>query len=259
MPQDIPLEASEALAFTPSSIASLPGAPAFTLRAATPREKRMYRRFMLEEGLRLHSEDAIRAEVRAGLKAMWSDESFDQHMPMVEDYWSALDDFVLQRKDHPDIKWSYDPDLERAIGELIMRIEDAWKPLRLMRADNADFSEMTLPIMVAVVVSNFTGIDVAHRVDRGYLTLQAAENIREALSKFEKVHAKEHGLTPGTAWLELFTACSRRMYLDEDEAGNSESPSPSSTPPELSSEPITSGTDGKSPASASSTETPATA
>ena len=258
MPQDIPLEASETLSFTIKSLASLgDAAPRFTLRTPTPRDKRFHQRLNNEEGLRHHSPEAIRAEVLTGLKALWTPEQYAEHAPRIEAYWAELEDFQLQLRDDPELEWSYDADIERAINGLIQKVGQSWRPLRSMIADNAEFSDMSFVLMVALIVKDFAGLSLKapRELDRGYLTVDTAFAIRDALWALED----KHGLTKGSAWLELAAACTSRMYLDEDEEKNSESPSPSKTPPAPSSETSTLDKDGKSPASASSSETPASA
>lgn len=226
MPQDIPLEASETLAFTPPSLASIEGAPSFTLRAPTTRDKRYHRRLHVEEGLQHHGADAIRTEVLAGLKALWSPDAYAEHAPVIEAYWDATDAFVTEKAKDPDLQWSYDAEIEAAVQDLTQRVAQAHKPLRRMMADNADFGEMSFPLMVAVVVKNWTGLEFKPVREGGYLTLDSASSLAEALAAIEKAN----GLDEGAAWVELAVACTNRMYLDPDTAKNSDSPAPSPTP-----------------------------
>lgn len=251
MPQDIPVERSEVLPFTPDSLKSIEGAPVFVLRASTSREKRYHRRLLLENGIRFHDNDAMRRETETGLKALWGDEQFEEFFPFVKSVWEARDDFELQRKDNPELKWEFDADTEAKVDEVIRKVTQQWGPLCVMIADNAEYAEMSFPILCAVTIKSFTGLDVKSRIDRGYLTLATVEAIQEALSEFER----EHGLVEGQAWMELSIKCSQRMYLSKEEAGNSASQSPSVTAPAPSTEPTISETDGTSPMSESSTET----
>lgn len=254
MPQDIPLEASEVLAFTPASLAKFDGAPVFRLRASTARDKRFHRRLLLEHGIRYHDRDTIRAEVIKGLEQLWDADAFAEHSPVIKALWDARDDYELQLKDDPSLEWSYDSQIEDAVDELVRKVSQEWKPLRVMIADNADYGAMSGALIVAVTVQTFAGLPVKALKDRGYTTVETAEAIETALSDLEK----QHGVPEGTAWAELIVACSQRMYLTEDERGNSASQSPSPTAPAPLSEMTTSETDGTSPASESSTETPST-
>lgn len=252
MPQDIPFEASETLDFTPDCLKDIEGAPVFTLRAATSREKRFHARLTREEGVTFHSDIAIRREIEAGLKAMWEDGDFEKFMPLIRQYWDDQDQFVAQLKEDPDLKWEYDEITEKAVLELMEKVAKNWAPLRRMRADNADFGDMIIPLLCAVVVKSWKGLDTRRHLDRGYLTFEAAEAVLADLEKF----ASKNGISENTATTELFLAMSRRMNLIEEEEKNSESPSPSETVPPASSEMNTSEKDGTSPAPAPSSETP---
>lgn len=254
MPQDIPLEASEVLAFTPASLAKFDGAPVFRLRASSTRDKRFHRRLLMEYGIRYHDRDRIRAEVIKGLEQLWDADAFAEHSPVIKALWEARDDFEAQLKDDPSLEWSYDPEIENAVDELVRKVSQEWKPLRVMVADNADYGSMSGALIVALTVLTFTGLPVKALKDRGYTTVETAEAIETALSDLEK----EHSVPEGTAWAELIVACSQRMYLTEEERGNSASQSPSPTAPAPLSETNTSGKDGKSPKLELSSETPAT-
>lgn len=255
MPQDIPVEASETLVFTPECFEALPSPPKFTLRTPTTREKRQRRRLINEECAVRHDAETMRAEMLAGLKALWGEKGYAEHAPIVEAYWQALDDHALQLKDDPELKWEYDPEIEAAVERLEIDVGQAHRPFGKMRADNMHFDEVATLSIVAVMIQAYTGIDAAAERERGYLTLNAAHELRDALGDIED----EHKIEPrGRAWTQLFVACSKRMFLSEDEEKNSASPSPSETTPPIS-KPGKAGTSGASPASASSTETPESA
>jgi hypothetical protein len=254
MPQDIPVEASETLSFTPECLADIDNPPKFTLRAATERDKRFHRRLYTEEGLRRHSQADLRAEILNGLKALWTEEQFDEHAPILQEWWDAGDSFAEQRREDPDVQWEYDPAVEKACKGLTDRVVESHAPLRRMIADNMEWDSMSDTLLAAVVVKSWTGLDVRRELDRGYVTVDCITAVREALSTLEET--ADPKVKPGTAWAELAFACVRRFYLSEEEAGNSESQSPSTTAPEASSETTTSAKAGKSPASASSAKTP---
>jgi hypothetical protein len=255
VPQDIPLEASETLAFTPPSLAQMDSPPVLVIRTATTREKRFHLRLMREESLRSHGKESLRAEILTGLKALWSPEAFAEHEPTIKTYWAALDNHELNLKLDPETVWQYDPDIERAVDELVERVRDAWPPLGRMLADNADTADMAFPLLIAVMLKSWKNLDARFEMDRGYLTLDSVDAVRVALERIEKAE----GVPKGSAFAELAIACSQRMYLAEEEAKNSASPSPSDSTLEVSSETDTSEEDGKSPASARSKKTPESA
>lgn len=253
MPQDIPIEASETLAFTPASLKGLgDDAPVFTLRSPTPRDKRYIRRLYLREGVRRHSQDDIRREVLAGLNALWDAEVAQRNGEMLQAYWSAQDDFALIKQDDPEAAFDYDKDLAAACRELPGKVSEFWPKLGEMLADNADFAELDDPIHVSVTVKGWTGLEHKPAIDEGYITLPCAEGLAAGLIAFEK----RHELPLGLAWTELVLACWARVNLDEEEAKNFVSPSPSEMTPPASSQTTTSeDSDGKSPASARSKKT----
>lgn len=255
MPQEIPVEAAETLFFTPECFAGLgDDAPRLELRAVTSRDKRFQNRLLREEGVRAHDAKAIRQEILTGLKELWSEDQYNQHVPVLEAYWEAQDDFALQAKEDPDLVWTYDAETERACASLIERVIEAWPKLRRMIADNADFGEMVATIWTAVVVKRWTNLDVKLVRDRGYLTVDCAEALLDALDD----HAQKLGIA-GKPSTELFLACTRRFRIDEDEVKNSASPLPSETPQTPSIPTTEQKADGKSPASASSKTTQQTA
>lgn len=248
MPQDIPLEASETLAFTPPSLEDHDPKPVFMLRAMTGRDKRFHARLIRENRLRRHTVEDFRREIETGLRQAWDEEAFEQHFPRIKAYWEQRDEFELQLADDPDIVWSFHAEEERSILSMIRHVENSWPPIGEMYADNAEFAELLAPIMVAVTVKSWTGFDAPRKLDRGYLTLECAELLLEKLDA-ERPQAGS----------EMFIACARRMTLDKEEAKNSESPSPSEMIPPASTPTTTSPeTDGTSPASAPSSKTPAT-
>lgn len=238
MPQDakkhVPVEASETLAFTPSQFLALHEAgkiedadlPVFTLRACTERDKRFRETLLIEIGAQRHTTAEVRAEILRGLEALWSPDAFESHKGILEAYWSAREDFDLQAKDDPSLVWSYDPVIERAIKELDRDLAIEWRPYGKIRARNLYATEMALYSIVAVTVRTFTGLPIEPEIDRRYLDIDSIAKIDKALGDLEE----KHGLERGNAWTELWTTCTTRMFLDEEEAKNSASPSLSETP-----------------------------
>lgn len=251
------MEASETLVFTPETLKSIDGAPGFTLRAVTSREKRFRMRMHREAGILSHSAETVKAETLNGLRALWSEEQFTKYIPWVTEYWEALENFELVRKDDPEIVFEYDKEVEAKVLELIDHVERNWPALARMNADISEYQEVQPMFYAAVTVKSWTGLDVRPDIDRGYLTLDCVEALRTALFRFEERHKTDHKLTPGLAWFELYAACLGRHVLGEDERKNSESPSPLPTTP-VPSTTTTGRVAGKSPASARSRKTPKT-
>lgn len=263
MPQEIPLERSETLRFTPASLLhaqdgeKLADVPVFVLGTPTPRDKRSRRLFLRTVGAKSYTIEALRAEMLAGAKALWGvpDEEFAEHEAKITAYWHAWDDYQLQLADDPGLEWSYDQAIEQSIHDLDDFLSREWRPYGRMLAANADFGEMFNASIAAVGIKSWTGLEVERERDGGALTPECVEAVQEALQDIERAA----GLIVGTAWIELLTACMARTKLNEDEAKNSASPSPSGNPPPNSTtgeEATAAIDDGKSPASANSKTTP---
>lgn len=254
--QDVPVEASEVLAFTPASLEACSPKPVFNLRSPTSREKRFRLRMQRENGVFTHSGQAFRDEMMNGLKAQWTEEQFAEYSGWITAYWDAEDAFAEIRKEDPKAEWVYDEEIERAVIDLQQKLEKSWPPLARMYADAAEFRQMQPLFYLAVTVIDWTGFDVKRDLDRGYLTIDCADAIQEKLATLDE----KMGNPYGTALGELFAQVLIRTHLDEEEGKNSESPSPSKTTQEASTPTSTSETDGSSPEStALSTETPASA
>lgn len=244
LPPRIPLESSQTLAFTPECLKHLDTPPVFHLRAATWREKDARLYLSKSNGLAQHGEKAMRAEVLNGLKSYWTPEQFNEFGQVFTAYWEDMDNFVLQKKDDPDLVWEYDADIERQIRETRNEMEKTWRPLATMVADNDRHDRLAYALDISVLVKSFDGLNTKLERDGEYLAIGCVIEVAEEM----------HQRWGVDAFGELYTACFERLYLSEAEAGNSASPSPSRTNPPHSTE-KTSGSAGKSPASARSRKT----
>lgn len=240
-PHEIPVEASDTLAFIPSSLAEIEKPPVFTLRAITERDRRFFRRMQTEEGVDAHSDKAIRDATRSELKRLWSPEDFEVGIARLEAYWHAVDDWALQRKDDPDLKFEFDPAEREDIDELSDRLAQASPVLRRMQADNEDAAYMRPLIFVATAVERFDNLDVKLQRAGGYLSLECAVAIRKELRALGEANKLDLADLP---FLELMGACAKRFRIGEDAEKNSASPSLSGSDPQNSSG--KDGTSGKS-------------
>lgn len=239
MPQDIPVEASETLAFTPPSLASREHPPVFTLCAPTGREKRYRRRLMLREGVAHHSDEQLREESLRGLRALWGEDAYADHAGRVRVYWAARDDYLLAAKLEPDLAFTFDAEEEARVLKLMENVRRHWPPLADMAADNADAQEVTASATVAVVVKGWSGLTVEPVSDDGYLTLDCVDRLAVALRQMDEL-----------AFMELMVACMNRMSLEPAMEKNSASPPP--TEPDQASSKAAASSAPKSPMSAKS-------
>lgn len=257
MSDPIPAESSETLVFTPPQLeAKMENPPRFRLRAVEMREKRFFDRLMIEEGVRQHSTDAFRAEILRGIEATATPENAAELEPRLKAFWEALDDHTKEQADLPsDQRTAFEhPDKDK-IETLGERVADAWPPLRQMTADNADAAAMLPLIAVAVAVSGWSNLEAQFDKDRGFITVDSATSVMDALRKLDE----KHNLSPGLSWLQLTTKALGRIFLDKEQEKNSASPSPSSSPPSNMKTGGKGSPAGQSPEStANSTETPST-
>lgn len=251
MPQDVPLEASAKLPFTPESLKGLDNPPVFTLRVATWREKERRLDLQAMVGAIQHSNEALRDEIRAGLRAGWTEDQYDELIPWLELFWDAADAHEEALKENPDAVWEFDPEVEKRIETLTGTLERNWPPLAQMAADMRKYRRLEPVFYFAVIVEDWTGIDVKRQLDMGHLSFDCAYDLRAELLTLDA----KSGKAPGTAMIELHIACMNRMFLREDFAKNSESPSQSGTNPEPSTAEQTTTSAGKSQASGRSPRT----
>lgn len=258
--QRVPFEANEDGSFTPPCFLKLKdegkfdNPPVFHLRWCTPRDKRERGLMMEEMGAVSHDTEELREELLRGLRLQWGEEKYAEHLPIIEAYWQAADDWDLQRKDDPSLEFEYDPVVKAAMRDLELDVTEFHRPLGKMLRRNSRASQMAVTTMLAVAVKGFTGLGFEPKIDRSYLDIDQVDEVNAALQRLDE----DHGLERGRSSAELFIACSNRFRLREEEAKNSASPSPS----EISPQPSTNGAeqataDGKSPEQDSSTKTPA--
>lgn len=203
--------ASTAVEFTPECLKQIEGAPVFTLKEITSRERRFRRRILLTEGATLHDDQAIRSEILHALESkLWGAEKFEKHSAPLLAYWDALDTFAAEKAKKPDLEWAYDEAAQQSVLSLLRDVEQSWQPLGRMKADNADFSELFLAATVAVTLDDWTGLEAPKDRHQGHFTLECVDRLASALGKF----AEAHGTLPTLAWLELANACSDRFMQE---------------------------------------------
>ena len=244
MPQDIPLEASKKLAFTPPSLAGVVDPPTFMLRAATWREKDHINYLRDLHRVRFHSTADQRDAVVEGLRNLWGEERFETHRATVEGYWQAVDEWEVARKNEPGLKFAFDPEIEKAVLELLDRVGDAWEPVARIEADIRRANQVNVRLVLSVVVDSWSGIGTTREIEQGYLSLDCVDAMSAALAEAGEIAALG---TPSLPVIELYLACCRRLGLIEEEVGNFGSPSPSPTLPASS----TADTPGPGPSPAS--------
>jgi len=265
VPQDIPFEAGETLAYTPPALADLDAPPVFYVRYPTTREKRWVRLQHIEEGLRRHPPEEVRKEILAGLKLLWDEEVYARHTPILKAYWEAQDDFAKQlpdlqaeavaaKQDPSAIRFEYDPDIVAACDKLVSNVLEAHRPLRKMMAQNADFDLMHPVVLVASALERWKNLKTPRKSEGGFVTVESVDALKDELAEIER----GAGIEEGRSFGQIYTLVSMRTYLGEEAAKNFVSPSLSGTTPAASK--ASPEKAGKSPAStARSAKTPESA
>lgn len=246
-----PYEAGEAERFVPPSLAHLDNPPTFWLRQGTPREKRRQRRMMDEEGLRTHDQASLRDEMLRGMKELFSAEDYAAWQPKAKEYWDAQDAFAEEHKNTPpDDVPDFVFDDELVLIEVLNQVGKDWRPVRIMTADNREANRMIPDVVNSVIIARFENIDVEPVFYAGFLTMDCAAELTEALEALEIDDPAK--VSPA---LELRAECLMRLYLGKGREKNSSSPPPSSATPD-SLKTGTASKAGKSKASASSAKIP---
>jgi hypothetical protein len=250
-----PYEAGEIERFTPASLANLENPPVFRLRAASRRERRRYDRLLIEEGLRRHDKEALREELIRGLSALSSPDEVERWEPLLRQHWEAKDEFDKEDRDAEDgepVTFVPPGPSEDEIQTITRGIHENWAQLRKLAADNLIFNREAPALLISVVLSGWSGLSTPFASREGTIPLDTMDKLDSDLTALEE----EHGLKPGTAFVELYIAATNRMFLSADAEKNSSSPAPSPT----DQQPSTNGpasTAGTSTASAISEPTPA--
>ena len=230
MGQVVPMDAGEVEAFTPALLESRTPKPVFTLKAATRRDRRLFRRLTIQEGGVRHSRYAIREEIFTACRALWDDDAAEREIPRLKEFFEAADDHdkameewskeaqavhaanegvaKSKQKKLPGAPLFDHPDLA-AFQELEQSIVAAWPPLRRMLADN-DSADSVLPMCIgAVALGGWSGVETPYRRTAEGVPMETMEALADELAE-----------TAAGSFAELMGACSKRLFLDADTEKN---------------------------------------
>lgn len=228
----VPVEASEIERFTPPALANIENPPVFRLSAGTRRDLLLYNRRREEEDAQSYGVDDIRAEVLRGLREGWTEEGYAKYEPLLKEYWAASDDHGKAMLKLPeDQQTPFVPPnaelTEADMDEISDQISNFWKPLRKMTAQNRTAGQITPAILCSVIIAGWKNLDVPFERQGGKISVETTFAVQEALRGLEVQHLGDNA--PPRAFGELYAACVRRLYLPEEVAKNSASPSMSDT------------------------------
>lgn len=211
----IATEKGDAERFTPASLVNLSEPPVFTLRPATGREMRDYRRQMQLEGLAFHGKEELRDELLRAIRNLYSPDLFTAYEGRLRSYWALMDQ-----------KGALDPAETEAISDLSVRVSRVWRPYREMLVDNEEFRERSLLIAVSMFLTGWSGVDLSYRREAGCTPVELVETLAQKLKEIEEQAAKDkvEGVVPGLGFLQLCLAAQRHLGLQVDEEKNSDTP-----------------------------------
>lgn len=273
----IPVEA-KSFTYTPECLADKEGAPVFTLRYGTRRDRHTYQDEVRLRSLRHNDpkdfEQAIIEELRSKYT---SDEiSIDEVVDAIERYYLAcemltsarkewasdclaiLNDIPEAERDKPDAtaalppapELDFDKDEQERVENMIADVEAQSSRIGRMHRDNGR-RERELPRIALSIVLQATTLDV--KIPRNFDGVIEPDKIY-ALEEALEAKCIELGLDRGDA-LEAFNQLANRalsaFFLQQDEEKNSSSPPPTISDPngstELDSEASTSKASAQSP------------
>lgn len=247
-----PIRAKGGQAFTPECLEHIEGAPSFHLRTATFEDKVEITGEFARLRLQVHGDEAFRGAYIAGLKSLYSEESADHGQARLRAYWDAIDsmqakvnELIKRRADAAgdeeavakinseidNLKVEFDEDEGNDLDRLIDEISRNYAPLGEMAKDNIRYQAFSGRVILSVVCTGWTGIDVPFRKSGAYLDMEALSAAIDALGEFEEANK----MPVGIASMQLQTAALRQLRITKEEEKNSPTlPSQPSNPDSLS-------------------------
>jgi hypothetical protein len=248
----LPVEAAEIQEYIPESLRNIVPAPKFRLRPASERDQRRFNRILQEEGLTLHGDDAMQAEILRAISTLWVDEDAIRIRDRYVNYLETVKQSARARLDDQETELTIPEEDSNWVAELFETIMREWKPLRRMVAANRVFETDAPKIALVVYLAGWKHVDCPFRLEGGFVPLETIDQLQKALGQIEAkaIEDKIEGVAPGLAFLELCNKAFALMRLTGDEEKNSPSPSPSSSNPD----PSTTNSDAKATAGESTLE-----
>ncbi|MGN6290387.1 MAG: hypothetical protein ACTHNA_14125 [Sphingopyxis terrae] len=261
--QRIPLDSGETMTFVPAALSDVEAPPSFVLKAPTRRDRERMEYALLEEGLRHHSEEDMRDTTIDELCRLWDVSKEDPQVQRVLGYWKALDDYIEEVKalaieaeaardagedGPPELAPFAHPDRD-VVNQLLQDLAESSDILRRMSVDEIRWNKEFPRFAIAHCVKRWTGLSKNPRLHAGIVEIDSVCDMQDEM-------VEKFGDAGRTALNELAATVMRRFYLDRSAEKNSKSPAPSAPTPQATKEAGSDADHGKSPASASSSETP---
>lgn len=246
----VPIKA-ESFVSTPKSLKEIEGAPKFTIRYGTRRDRNTFQREVARRGLVGHSQEDIQDLTLSEIRRLSrnSDEEKEKMVDAATRFWAAGKSLEMQFKEWikicaqareedpnavlpPSPELDFDPDEEAWITATINQVSVESTRLSEMRADNARREQLTREISLSIVLVDAEGFELKRRQD-GVIEIACINELCEWLGE----RSEELGLSfldSVDPFHELATECFAAFFLPEETRKNFASPPPTTSSPESS-------------------------
>lgn len=199
---------TDLLRFTPPALAGMTKPPVLLLRDTDRRARRDFKGLLIVEGLTHYSPEIVREEARTGLRALWEPDDAERHLGRVEAYWQAVDAYTAAVARGEDADLAVDDAERNAVEDLLRRLGEHWEPLRRLAAANAMYASEAPTVVLALLLRGWENVSVLYSRDNGKVTFDKLEELEDALGAMER----EHGGTPGLAYMQVCGAALERLF-----------------------------------------------
>lgn len=246
----VPIEA-KSFEYTPTSLEGKEGAPKFTIRYGTRRDRNTFQQEVARRGVVSHTDEDMREETLAEIKR-FSNITAEQKSKMVDTatrYWAAISSLDLQIKEWisictkmksedekaelpPAPEIDFDRDEEAWITGIINHVSESSPTLCNMRADNVKREQITREIALSVVLVDVEGFELKRRPD-GIIEIHSMIELQEWLGERSEELGLEF-LESGDPYNQLLTVGFSSFFLPKETEKNFASPPPITSSPESS-------------------------
>ncbi|MBL9070411.1 MAG: hypothetical protein JNM03_10520 [Sphingopyxis sp.] len=262
--QRVPVHADEKKIFIPVAFSEMEKPPTFTLKTPSRKQREEMQYALHEAGLRRHDDEAIREATVEELCRLWACDGDDENVQRLKRFWDAVDEYngeaekylleVAAALDAEEDAPAPFPDFAHPdhviVDELLARLTKSSQRLRSLATDNVRFSKEFPRHAIAHALTGWTELYATPRFEEGIMQFDAVCEMQEELeSRFKELGE--------AAFTELAAAAVNRFFLNKEAEKNSSSGPASQQTPQPTKETGSASTDGKSPVSAPSEETPA--
>ncbi len=219
----IPVSKDQTIRFTPATLANMADPPVFLFRPATTRDAYAFQGRLIEEGLRAHDMDQLRARQRAAIREHFTPEEADEAIPQLQAVWDSLDQNV-----------PIDAETMKTMVAFVDSLTAADAPLRKMLAQNEAFSRDAPRLALGLLLKGWEHLpSLRFRRLQGVMPIEVADELAIALMCREHAAAEAgiEGIVPGSAFDEICTHALNSMSLTMEERGKSKPLSSSPSDP----------------------------